>query len=57
MPRMAAGMGGWCAMTEPLHRATPDLSTGLAESDANELLHPSSTAWRSAPHWTPVSCC
>jgi myo-inositol-1(or 4)-monophosphatase len=27
-----------CAMTEPLHRTTPDLSTGLAESDANELL-------------------
>jgi hypothetical protein len=29
-----------CAMTEPLHRTTPDLSTGLAESDTNELLHP-----------------
>jgi fructose-1,6-bisphosphatase/inositol monophosphatase family enzyme len=27
-----------CAMTEPLHRTTPEVSTGLAESDANELL-------------------
>jgi myo-inositol-1(or 4)-monophosphatase len=27
-----------CAMTEPLHRAVPDLSTSLAESDVNELL-------------------
>jgi hypothetical protein len=26
------------AMTEPLHRAVPDPSTRLAESDANELL-------------------
>ncbi len=25
-------------MTEPLHRTTPEVSTGLAESDANELL-------------------